>query len=58
MSVPSLPARESVIQPVRPVGANGWLISFSVERVETRARHGRARWSLSSGMRRRPASLK
>jgi hypothetical protein len=58
MSVHPSSARESTIRSVRPIGANGWLISFSVERAETRARHGRARWSLSTGMRRRPVSLK
>ncbi|WP_310460943.1 hypothetical protein [Sphaerotilus sp.] len=39
--------------PVRSIGANVWLITCTAERVETRARHGRARWSLCAGLRRR-----
>ena len=51
---PSLSSsRERAVVPVRTVGANAWLITFTADRIETRARHGRARWSLSAGLRRR-----
>lgn len=41
--------------PVRSVGVNAWLITCAAERTSTRARHGRARWSLSASLRRKPA---
>ena len=46
--VPSAPA-----VPVRSVGVNTWLITGTPERPDTRARHGRARWCLCAGLRRR-----
>lgn len=58
MSVPSSVARASTTESVKSVGVNAWLIRFPAERVETRARHGRARWSLSTGMRPKACSLK
>lgn len=47
-------ARERPVVPVRTIGTNAWLITCTAERVDTRARHGRARWSLCAGLRRRP----
>ena len=58
MSVPSSAARAPMTESVKSVGVNAWLIRFPAERVETRARHGRARWSLSTGMRPKACSLK
>lgn len=58
MSVQPFITRESTTSSVKSVGTNVWLIRFPAERAETRARHGRARWSLSTGMRPKPASLK
>jgi hypothetical protein len=58
MSVFPSPAQERPMVPVRSIGANAWLITCTVERVETRARHGRARWSLCAGLRRRSGCLK
>lgn len=58
MSVPTSTTRESTAASVRLVGVNAWLIRFPAERAETRARHGRARWSLSTGMRPKPSSPK
>lgn len=58
MSVPSSAARAPTTETVKSVGVNAWLIRFPAERVETRARHGRARWSLSTGMRPKACSLK
>lgn len=55
MSPSPTSARERAVVPVRTVVANAWLITFTAERVETRARHGRARWSLCAGLRRRPS---
>lgn len=54
--VPSV--RQRPVVPVRTIGANAWLITCTPERTETRARHGRARWSLSAGLRRRPATTR
>jgi hypothetical protein len=58
MSVFPSPAQERPVVPVRSIGANAWVIICTAERIETRARHGRARWSLCAGLRRRPACLK
>jgi len=58
MSVPSSAARAPTTEAVKSVGVNAWLIRFPAERAETRARHGRARWSLSTGMRPRSICLK
>ncbi|MFM2053308.1 MAG: hypothetical protein RL456_1345 [Pseudomonadota bacterium] len=44
--------------PVRPVGRNAWLIVIVAERPRTRARHGRARWSLGAGSRRAVATVR
>jgi hypothetical protein len=56
MSVFSSPVSKRSTAPVRSVGANVWLITCSTERADTRARHGRARWSLSAGLRRKPTT--
>ncbi len=53
LSIPPRPAT-----PVRSIGTGVWLIACTAERTETRARHGRARWSLSAGLRRRPATTR
>lgn len=58
MSVPSFAPRAPTIEPVKSVSVSAWLIRFSAERAETRARHGRARWSLSTGMRPKSSSQK
>lgn len=44
--------------PVRSVGVNIWLITGMPERPEIRARHGRARWCLCAGLRRRPLAVR
>jgi hypothetical protein len=53
MSVISSSGPECVMAPVRSIGTNAWLITFTAERVDVRARHGRPRWSLSTGPRRK-----
>lgn len=58
MSVFPSTAQECPMVPVRSIGTNAWLITCTAERTETRARHGRARWSLSAGLRRRPALMR
>jgi hypothetical protein len=58
MSVFQSPAQERPMVPVRSIGANVWLITCAAERVEPRSRHGRARWCLSAGLRRRSGCLK
>lgn len=58
MSAISSPVPERSMAPVRSIGVNAWLITCTAERTETRARHGRARWSLSAGLRRRPATTR
>lgn len=55
MSAFSSPAPGRSMAPVRSVGVNAWLITCAAERTSTRARHGRARWSLSASLRRKPA---
>lgn len=58
MSVFSSPAQERPMASVRSIGANVWLITCTADRAETRARHGRARWCLCAGLRRRSGCLK
>ncbi|MEN9484626.1 hypothetical protein HZU83_11245 [Sphaerotilus montanus] len=58
MSVFSSPAPERTKDPVRSIGVNAWLITCTAERTRTRARHGRARWCLSAGLRRKPATTR
>jgi len=53
MSVFSSPVPERSLASVRSIGVNTWLIACTAERTDTRARHGRARWSLSAGLRRK-----
>jgi hypothetical protein len=58
MSVFSSPVSRHSTTPVRSIGANAWLITGSAERADTRARHGRARWSLSAGLRRKSTTTR
>jgi hypothetical protein len=55
-AVPSPVPRTPAI-PVRSVGVNAWLITGTPERPDIRARHGRARWCLCAGLRRRPLAM-